>query len=540
MSAPNLQYLHDSSGNLAIRAAANAVPPKILGQPFKQIVTPGEIVTFSVVVADASAVTFQWKFNGTDIPGATGDSLLLPNVNAANLGQYSVTVTNSAGSVTSTPAELLLDTDDDGLPDTWEAANFIDPDATHPLNPANQRSETDPDKDGVSNLDEFLDGTNPTDKASLRPRLGVYSVAGGSVMIDPMKLSYDVGETVMLTAVPFPSSVFMGWTKDLIGNANPIALTMDKNKTARARFASAASLPPGLIALWRGETDASDLIGGHHGEFLVGTEIIAPSLTGSGKVGGAFNFDGTQHVRVPDSASLRPAQFTAEAWVFPTAAPNNIPQTIIARGHFGNTWDLRLTNSMPQFWSHGAQGLVGSSAIPLNEWTHLAITFDGFIKRLYVNGAQVASREQLRALLYDASVPVTIGSDFEDGKSGNHFHGRIDEVALYNRALTADEVLSMYNADFLGKNFSQPYFTSPSQLPDGVLGTNYTQQLATILGTPPISFSLMEGLLPIGMTLSSDGLVSGVPGVLGTFVFSAGAKDAAGQVVEQLCIFQVF
>jgi hypothetical protein len=295
-----------------------------------------------------------------------------------------------------------------------------------------------------------------------------------------------------------------------------------------------------LIALWRGETDASDPIGGHDGAFFAGEGMIAPSITASGKVGGAFNFDGTQHVRVPDSAALRPAHLTAEAWVFPTAVPNESSPTIIARGFFANTWDLRLSNNRPQFWSHGGQGLEGP-AIPLNEWTHLAITFDGLIKRLYVNGAEVASHEQVRALFYDAAaVPITIGSDFQSNQSDNHFRGRIDEVALYNRALTADEVLSISNADFLGKNFSQPYFTSPSQLPDGALGTNYTQQLATILGTPPISFSLVEGLLPHGLTLSSDGLLSGVPGGLGTFVFSAGAKDAAGQVIEQLCILQVF
>jgi hypothetical protein len=540
VSASDFRYLHDSSGNLMTRTLGGAVPPKIAAQPVKQLAALGEIVTFSVMVADARAITFQWKFNGADIPGATDDSLLLTNVSAANEGQYSVVVTNSSGSVTSTPAELLLDTDDDGLPDTWEAANFTDPDPTHPLNPANQRSETDSDKDGVSNLDEFLGGTNPTDKASLRLRLSVYSIAGGSVMIEPMKLSYDMGETVTVTALPFPPSVFMDWAKDLTGNANPATLTMDKNKTVRARFATAVPLPPGLIALWRGETDASDLIGGHHGSFFVGAEIIAPSVTASGKVGGAFNFDGTQHVRVPDSEALKLAQLTAEAWVFPTSVPNEGSSTIIARGFFGNTWDLRLSNNIgPQFWSHGAQGLEGPSAIPLNEWTHLAITFDGFIKRLYVNGAQVASHEQLGALLYEAGVPITIGSDFQNGESGNHFRGRIDEVALYNRALTADEVLSNYNADFLGKNFSQPYFMLPAQLPDGVRGANYSQQLTTLFGTPPVSFSLSEGLLPPGMTLSVGGVISGVTAASGTFGFNARATDAAGAFTEQLCMLRV-
>ena len=99
-----MNYLYDQSGNVAVKAASALLAPQITGQPVKQVAAPGDIVTFSVVVADARAVTFQWKFNGTDIPGATGDSLLLSNVSVGNEGQYSVVVTNSAGSVTSSPA----------------------------------------------------------------------------------------------------------------------------------------------------------------------------------------------------------------------------------------------------------------------------------------------------------------------------------------------------------------------------------------------------------------------------------------------------
>src|SRR5205823_1584755 len=159
---------------------------------------------------------FQWKFNGTDIPGAAGDSLLLTNVNTSNEGQYSVVVTNSAGSVTSAPAELLLRRD-------------------------------------------------PTINTATPPRLIVYSDRDGSVTVSPMKLSYAFGESVTLTPFPFPPSVFVGWAGDLNGTGNPATLTMDRNKTVRARFISAAPIPPGLVALWRGEMDASDLIGGHHG-----------------------------------------------------------------------------------------------------------------------------------------------------------------------------------------------------------------------------------------------------------------------------------
>ena len=70
-----------------------------------------------------------------------------------------VVVTNSAGSVTSAPAALVLDTDRDGLPDNWEVADFGDL--------TSQRSEGNPDRDGVANLDEFIDSSNAT------PRCGI-------------------------------------------------------------------------------------------------------------------------------------------------------------------------------------------------------------------------------------------------------------------------------------------------------------------------------------------------------------------------------
>jgi hypothetical protein len=119
-------------------------------------------MTFSVVIVDACEIAFQWKFNSVDIPRATDDNLLI-NVSAANEeGQYSVVVTNSVGSVTSASAALMLDSDGNGLPDSWEIAHFG--------NLTCQRSAGDPDVNGVSNVDEFRDSTNPASNTSLRLR----------------------------------------------------------------------------------------------------------------------------------------------------------------------------------------------------------------------------------------------------------------------------------------------------------------------------------------------------------------------------------
>ena len=104
-----LIYSSDASGNLTAVAPGTLGAPQIVGQPVDQLVSAGDFASLSVLVANTSGATFQWAFNGTDIPGADADSLLLPAVAAADVGQYSVTMTNSAGSVTSSPATLALD-----------------------------------------------------------------------------------------------------------------------------------------------------------------------------------------------------------------------------------------------------------------------------------------------------------------------------------------------------------------------------------------------------------------------------------------------
>ena len=222
------QFVFDANGNLLVQTAEISALPQILGQPQPQVVGPGELASFFVVVADSRALTYQWRFNGTNLTGANNDALLLHNVGATNEGQYSVVVANPSGSVTSAPASLMLDGDGDGMPDSWELANF----GSVTSNPTG-----DFDGDGVSNLDEFLDGTNPTNSASAHFRLTVMS-DGGQVTVIPSRFSFTNGETVTLTATAFAPDHFHGWTGDTNTTSNPLTLTMTTNKTVFAHFGS--------------------------------------------------------------------------------------------------------------------------------------------------------------------------------------------------------------------------------------------------------------------------------------------------------------
>src|SRR5690348_7909798 len=74
--AQDSQFQFDPNGNLFLQSAATTAPPQIIGQPQNRIVAPGEATSFFVVAADTRALTYQWRFNGTNIDGATNDAFL--------------------------------------------------------------------------------------------------------------------------------------------------------------------------------------------------------------------------------------------------------------------------------------------------------------------------------------------------------------------------------------------------------------------------------------------------------------------------------
>lgn len=84
------------------------VSPTIAQQPQSQTVNVGDAVTFTVVAAGDTPLSYQWKFNSTDIPGATGPNLTIASAQTSNSGSYSVTINNAGGSVTSDAALLTV------------------------------------------------------------------------------------------------------------------------------------------------------------------------------------------------------------------------------------------------------------------------------------------------------------------------------------------------------------------------------------------------------------------------------------------------
>jgi hypothetical protein len=201
----------------------------------------------------------------------------------------------------------------------------------------------------------------------------------------------------------------------------------------------------GLVAAYSFEEGTGSAVGDASGNGRTGT-ISGATWTPVGRFGGALSFDGTNDlVSVTDAAALDLSTgMTLEAWVNPSAL-SNWRTVVLKEGPSGLAYALYAHDTArPGAWirTGGADiGTSATSALPLNTWTHLAATYDGAIVRIYVNGALVGSRAMTGAIVASA-LPLRIGGN---AVWGEYFSGLIDEVRIYNRALTGSEIQTDMN-----------------------------------------------------------------------------------------------
>jgi hypothetical protein len=221
--------------------------------------------------------------------------------------------------------------------------------------------------------------------------------------------------------------------------------------------------PQGIVSWWQAEGDAMDFVGLNHGSLENGAGFAV------GMVGQAFQFDGVNDfVRVPNAPSLNPVnQVSIEFWMKGDAANpmNACCQGLVTTDFYGvEGFDssrgigfFLSTNDGTSFPNaNTAFGNTGFGLIP-GQWHHISATYDGSLMTQYVDGrvtAALALSGNISAMRVGSF--LTIGS--EDGRGYNptatanrYFRGLIDEVSIYNRALSQEEVSAIFTAGSKGK-----------------------------------------------------------------------------------------
>ncbi len=182
----------------------------------------------------------------------------------------------------------------------------------------------------------------------------------------------------------------------------------------------------------------------------------------AGILGTALEFDGVDdYVAIPDSPSLRLREaFTLHVWVKPISASSNRWQTILEKG--SDSYGLYLTNSLTfEVYNGGLSPVsIQTPTITLGNWYHLVATYDKYdgLRKLYLNAVLVANSTHSTNISNSVGRPLGINKHPINGDS--FFNGTIDDVMIFNRALSAFEIKDLYENGTFSNYVRQANLTS--------------------------------------------------------------------------------
>ena len=213
----------------------------------------------------------------------------------------------------------------------------------------------------------------------------------------------------------------------------------------------------GLVGWWPFNGNANDESGnGNHGS-VNGATLTADRLGNANK---AFGFDGfSNYISINDNATLDIPNVTVSAWFCAIDYGTVQQQT---QGHivskreqpgWGTSFQLALENSTPVrgIWATytiGNNGWVAYNSninLTVQNWIHTVYTHDNNLANLYINGVLV-STTPISGGLTSNNLPLWIGARPNAGPNSAFFHGTLDDIGIWNRALTECEIQDLYHA----------------------------------------------------------------------------------------------
>ena len=360
-----------------------------------------------------------------------GEECIQATCAICNTSKYTILAGTAPETATMT---TLTDSDSDGMPDSFEDAyglNKYDPaDASY-----------DPDNDFLINLDEYNFGTDPNNPDT-----------DGNGVID----SQEFMKTLAGTA-PETATITQVTTSSCISDSDCLSGEVCINSvcTLSTETQQKTLFDPneGLVA-WYTFDDVSSTTFKDSSSYANDGACLGdtcPTYTKNGFVGGAYTFDGINDgIDIPADGTYEMLdKFTISAWV-KYNSQHSIDDGMIFRKD--NNYGVAIaaikdsTNLRFYFYADPTKVYLVNSQSGLNdnEWHYLLGAYDGAEIKFYIDGALAGSQSTLGEQAYYANNNLAIGK--KAAENAAYFNGTIDEVKIWNKALTEDEIVNSYNS----------------------------------------------------------------------------------------------
>lgn len=340
-----------------------------------------------------------------------------------------------------------------------------------------------------------------------------YSAVGNLLTVtDPdsaLTMTYDQANRLLTTSTAGSANqpavtLTYGYDK----NGNRLSMTDPTGQTSAAydalnRLTTLASPHPGscqappttgLVSWWKAEGNATDSAGSNHGSMQVTFSGEVPYAPG--RIGQAFSFQGTGRVTIPHAASLNftnTDEYSLDLWVRTGPHTNASPAVVEKWNELTPTWGsvpypyvIRLNSAEGTI--HGASwdgtnfaGAFSQTRVDDNQWHHVTVVFRHPTKRidLYIDGTLQGTTTYTTLGSLSNTIPVALGLRPTSGSSApTKYSGLLDELKLYNRALTPTEIQALGCQDGTTFTYDALSRRTAMTLPNGTQ-TTYTYDPAS-------------------------------------------------------------